>query len=187
MTPAVKVTTHPRWVLAVDPGIRGCGVALFRAGLLAEAAYVKNSYKSGNRATEAASMAKDVVDWLGDTIDELDELAVEWPQIYVSQLRAGKGKKKADPNDLLALCGIDAALAALFKVSTKSYQPHEWKGGVDKDPHHLRIEGRLQPSELRVASEAREDAGSLEHNVMDAIGIGLFHLGRLERRRVIAY
>jgi hypothetical protein len=185
--PSVKVTTHGFHVLAVDPGIRGCGVALFKAGGLVKAAYVKNPFFAGNGAAEAASMGRAVQHWTETSCGYVDHIAVEWPQIYVSQLRAGKGKKKADPNDLLALCGVDAALAALLGTPTTSYQPHQWKGSMDKDASHLRIESRLRPAELAVAAEGREAAGALEHNVIDAIGIGLFHLGRFERRRVIAY
>lgn len=171
-------------LLAVDPGIRGSGAALFVGGRLAWADYVKNPARKGNRADAAGSMALAVVEWARARVATLDDLAAEWMQIYAGQIRAGASK--GDPNDLLALTGVVSGVAAVVGVTATAYLPREWKGQLDKAAMHARIRGRLSEAELCNADCACRRAKSLAHNVMDAIGIGLFHLGRLERRRVFA-
>jgi hypothetical protein len=59
------------------------------------------------------------------------------------------------------------------------YEPWEWKGSVVKNVHHQRIWGHLGPNERALVAEvAAGMAPSKRHNMMDAIGIGLFALGR---------
>lgn len=170
-------------LLAVDPGIRGCGFSFFNDGRLVAAAYVKSIERRGNRAHEAVQMARSVLDVFKYT-EAPNELAVEWPQVYASRIRAGVTKE--DPNDLLALTAVDAAIAALLNVPVTSYFPAEWKGQLTKEACRQRIETRLSDDELRTADAAAREAKSLDHNMWDAIGIGLHHLGRFARRRVIA-
>lgn len=167
-----------RCVAAVDPGIRGCGVAIFdyASGLVA-VDYVRSPLKSGCDARAAAEVARAVI----KRADYVDEFAVEWPRVYASQIRAGRSK--ADPNDLLALCGIGGALAALFKGTVTCYAPTEWKPpGMKKEVSHARIHSRLTASELNIVEQCSAPA-SLMHNVWDAIGIGLHHVGRMRQRR----
>jgi hypothetical protein len=171
-------------LVAIDPGIRGCGVAVFEGYFLTEAAYVKSPVLEGNDAAAAVSMASWVVGSLGLLSRHITELAVEWPRIYASRIRAGLTKE--DPNDLLALTAVDTALAALLSpVKTVSISPSEWKGQMKKEPCQARIVSRLSPRELVVAEAAAAAAKSKAHNLFDAIGIGLHHLGRFARKRVI--
>lgn len=166
-------------LLAVDPGIRGCGVAVFRDGLLVQAAYVRSPAREGNRAAECAEAARAVGQWRRE--QRMDEVAVEWPRVYATQIR--RGETKEDPNDLLALAGVDAALALVFAPApVTSYCPSEWKGQMKKSVCHARGWSRLVEAERRVPLEGPP---SLHHNVRDAVCLGLHHLGRLEPRRVI--
>lgn len=93
-------------------------------------------------------------------------LAIEKPQVYV------QSKLKGDPNDL-----IDLAIA-VGKISTRfsevvMYRPAQWKGQVPKDIMTERIKLKLSNRELDLVDLP---AKSLQHNVWDAIGIGLHHL-----------
>ena len=166
-------------LVAVDPGIRGCGVATFNEGKLVRAAYVKSHAKTGNGPGACRGMANAVRDWLGPAAGTL---VFEWPRVYASRIRAGQ--TKTDPNDLLALCGVDGALAALYPYATaECYAPSDWKGQIPKpktgDPYivETRIRSRLDLTET-AAAEAGAVPASLAHNVWDAIGIGLHHLKR---------
>lgn len=105
----------------------------------------------------------------------LSEAVFEWPQVY------SQGKSKGNPNDLLGLAGVDAAIATILACHTEYYLPREWKGQIDGDVMIKRIENRLFASEISTVVEF----GHLTHNIMDAIGIGLHHLGRLSPRKVI--
>jgi len=175
-----------RPLLATDPGIRGTSAALFRDKQLMRCAYIENPRRTGNRAAECAAVARYVALWSRLAPGDDVELAVEWPRVYDSAIRQGaKSVSGKDPNDLLPLAGIDAALAALFPgATTTSYAPSEWKGQMPKEVCHARLRKRLDASELAALdSDLDKVAPSLRHNVLDAVGIGLHHLGRLAPRR----
>lgn len=177
-------------LLALDPGIRGSGVAVFDASKkeLHHACYVKNP-NDGNGPAACAAMALAIVTAVNDhykhEITGLAHLALEWPKVYA----AGKGK--GDPNDLIALAGIGAALVSTVMMLLHStpeplqithYYPRDWKGTVDADVMLDRIEARLTPAEAAKIQRS----GALTHNIIDAVGIGLFTLGRLNPTKVYA-
>ncbi len=201
-------------VVAVDPGIRGCGVAVFRDSVLVAAAYVASPVESGNQTAACLAMALAVWAWVRDVLGlpanspppsawgwlvatfpaasawlrsllgfDLHaatlpgELVFEWPRMYQV------ARQEGDQNDLPPLAGVDCAIAAMFpSASVTTYYPDEWKGGqVPKRVMNDRVWERLTPDEQsRVARRAR---GSLDHNTLDAVGIGMRYLGRLARRR----
>ena len=104
------------------------------------------------------------------------EFVAEWPQVY----QRGQGKSKGDPNDVVPLaCVIGAAAAAMSPKSTRVFKPSEWKGQVPKPAIKKRIVDELTDAEVSRVSKR------LAHDGYDAIGIGLYALGRLFRRRVI--
>jgi hypothetical protein len=166
-------------ILSIDPGIRGCGVALFGGDRLVAAAYVKNTVKKGNRLSECAKMAYALALWtktIGE--DEVTNLICEFPVVYSG--RAARG----DANDLFPLAAIDGALVALFpRADVTSYFPREWKSNVDADTMIERIKLRLSPEELTCVELPSK---SLQHNVWDGIGVGLHFLGRLQPKRIFA-
>jgi hypothetical protein len=201
-------------LLAIDPGIRHCGCALYSDGVLVAAALVKNPVERGSQAHACAAMAHAVWEWvrgvlglpaaspvpavwrwlratfptatawleavLGVDVQRVelpDVVAVEWPRIYLGP------KQKGDQNDLLALAGVDCAVVALFPGALlANYYPDEWKQGpVRKDVMCDRVWRRLSPEEQ--SRVVRLPKGGLDDNAIDACGIGLHHLGRLERRR----
>jgi hypothetical protein len=166
-------------LLAVDPGLNACGAALFDAGILARVAYVENDAAGMSLAARAARGAYLVTQWAGG----VGEIALEWPRVYAAKIRAGASR--GDPNDLLVLAGVDAALAALADAVVHDYAPSDWKGQMKKEPCAARARSRLSESELRAVAMCGCRPSKM-HNVWDAIGIGLHHLGRLAPRRVIA-
>lgn len=180
-------------LLAVDPGIRGCGVALFGDARLVACAYVKNVARKGSGPWECAQMAEAVIRWAVSCQapysrlldDEKLILGLEQPQIYAR----GGGRTKGDPNQLLALAGIGGALAARFPVAQVQHVvPHAWKGTIPKGKENEIIRGRVE-SRLFVEERVPYEEGigiarSIAHNVVDAVALGLYFLGRFERRRV---
>jgi hypothetical protein len=129
-------------------------------------------------------MAEEVYAWVGRTFKPWTKVDIvfEWPMIYLKQ----HGKR---PNDLPALAGVGMAIACRFpRPEIHSYYPQEWAGqipkaktkkGADSSPRALRIKSRLSDEEMKHWPKSQHDA-------IDAIGIGLYHLGRLERKRVYA-
>lgn len=107
-------------------------------------------------------------------LDSCETLLCEWPQIY-------PGPRTADPNDLLPLTACIGAVAALTKHATlTTVAPRIWTGSRPKIPNHARIYKRLSETERSVLEAAFLGvAKSLQHNIIDAVGIGLYGLGRL--------
>jgi hypothetical protein len=174
----------PHSLLAVDPGKRGCGVAWFIRGILSKAAFVKGSLKGGNDLVLAQNTAQAVAEWYRKaTFAQLNVFVCEWPKVY-----ADASLKRENPNDLLPLAGVNVAIAAMlardwFPVPAfVTYEPRAWKGSIKKEAMTARIPKHLEPFEL----EWIEHVGAKDHNTIDAIGIGLKYLGRLERKRVYA-
>lgn len=158
-------------VVALDPGIEGCGVAVFSEGVLFAAAYVRNdTAKSAPLVLRQVNMAAAAMRWLFSLQGpHTNYVVVEMPRVYP--------RSKGDPNDLIAIAGVAAAFARSFVggAGPHMYYPAEWKGQVPKDIMGRRIKAKLSAEELgRI-----ESIGAKDHNTIDAIGIGLKFLGRL--------
>lgn len=174
-------------ILSIDPGIRGCGAAVWLDGRLVACAYVPNPAKKGGDMPEVRSMADAVYEWARGQINHTEtfaEVVVEFPQVYFG---AGKVKKGADTNDLLTLAAVDGAIATRFPLaSVGSYKPAEWKRQMNESVTTARVESRLDSVESAVYERAKSKAKSLAHNMVDAVGVGLKHLGRFEPERAFA-
>jgi len=199
-------------LLAIDPGIRGCGVALFVKGRLVAAAYVKSPVRAGSGPWECFAAASAVRAWAMVALDQLladgvltepaiDQFVAEWPQTYGGRAAAG------DANDLFPLAGVVAALATLMltergrgfarvgadAVSVSYFSPHDWKGGVQKPdsvskPYPIEGKVRARLDSAEVAALTREWPSNVRHtwDVTDAVGVGLKQSGRFERQRAYA-
>lgn len=189
-------------LLALDPSIRTCGVALFRGGVLSLTYPIKCSACGGrgrvrdcevcsaSPLTRCLRMAQAVAAWVVTTRACPREFVAEWPRTYRAV------RSKGDPNDLLGLCGVAGATAGMLAMAVAgrdvtlkafSYEPAEWTGQLPKDLHRVqrfksvraqRIAGRLSDVELPVWRSIET------HDEIDAVGLGLYHLGRFEPHRV---
>lgn len=146
----------PAWLIAVDPGKHACGVAVFREGYLYRAALVPSA--------EAPFCATD------DTGDLV--CVCEKPQVYY-------GRGRGNAADL-----IDISIAAgrmTARYLTRYVKPAEWKGQLPKKIHHGRVWAALE--KLGDAGAGRvwieKVTPSLQHNVLDAVALGLRTLGRI--------
>lgn len=165
-------------LLALDPGYaEGCGVALFDDGKLIDADFVNAIATRYDILQRCQWMAKDVLQW---TMGRGTTLIAEWPQVYVA------ARSKGDPNDLLGLAAVCAGVAMGSQWQrVVSVTPRDWKGTTPKPskgaPYVMekRVRGRLS------AAEAHLLPAGVRHDIVDAVGIGLHHLGRLDRKRVI--
>lgn len=174
--------------LAVDPGLNAPACARFVGGVLvrAEPVRVPRAYSKLDMIDRCRKVAELINGWyleqreMGLGARMLDvHLVVERPQIY----RASKSK--GDPNDLPPMVGIDAALATLMGCPVTSYLPREWVGGTSKvetgdawmSPRGQRVWSRLSEAE-------RQAVVVVTHDVVDSVGLGLFHLGRFTPRQV---
>ena len=111
-----------------------------------------------------------------------DRLVIEIPNAHESK---GKTRSKRDPQAIITLavaCG--QWIRHISAPDTVRLFPSQWKGQVPKPVHNARVLACLTPSELKAFQfYAGSLAASKLHNVIDAIGLGLFNLGRMQRGR----
>jgi len=107
-----------------------------------------------------------------------DIIVIERPQVYPHG-----GKKQADPNDLISVALFGGRLlqsVARKETTIIAIHPRQWKGQVPKEIHNRRVLKQLSSSErIAYAHGTKGIAPSKVHNVIDAIGIGLWRLGRV--------
>jgi hypothetical protein len=107
---------------------------------------------------------------LGDPpVERAVSVVIEIPQIYPQH--------PVPPNDLITLAFLAGRYVGRATCEVSTVFPHQWKGNLSKENCAARVRFRLSPEEKEVVDVLDIPAKQL-HNVMDAIGIGLFALGR---------
>ena len=95
-------------------------------------------------------------------------LVIEVPEIYPRQ--------PVPPNDLIALAFMAGRYVGRHE-NAHFVLPKRWKGNMPKEVCAARIEAALTSEEKRILAACGASKGQM-HNVIDAIGIGLYALGR---------
>jgi len=109
---------------------------------------------------------------LGDPhVGRAQRVVIELPQVYPNH--------PVPPNDLVTLAFLAGRYAggAAAGAEVSTVFPHQWKGNLPKDLCAIRVRAALTPAE-RTIVDAIDVPDKQKHNVLDAIGIGLFTLGR---------
>ncbi len=168
------------YLLAVDPSIVSPGVALFCEGKLVANARVKVCPQPEACAAQRCCNAiAELCTWYGTTARLVDTLAFEYPQIYAHDT-------PAVANAVVSMAAVGMGLSYALDINdTHSYTPREiWgqlpkakTGSYWKCPRGARVWSRLDADERTVAVD--------QHDAGDAVGIGLFHLGRFAAKRVL--
>jgi hypothetical protein len=146
-------------LLAIDPG-SDTGWALFRSdGIL---------YGCGLGDPRLSEKHR-----MGD----ITEVVIECPYVY-------PGGKTKDPNAIVTLALNAGTWAGRYERCNVRYvRPWQWKGQTPKEIHHERIRAKLDASETAIVTGGTARFGarlpkSKAHNVLDAVGLGLFAVGR---------
>lgn len=151
--------TKERTTLTIDPGIHACGWALFKGKDLHECGWAKAL--AGGPISSCRTMVI-------PAFMSADTVVIEHPRVF-------KREAKGDVEDLILVAGIMGGLLADEGRLVEYVYPVVWKGSVPKKIMLDRIHSRLRPDEL----ERIPDIGAKTHNVSDAVGIGLWKVGRL--------
>lgn len=105
-----------------------------------------------------------------DAIDQISDVWIESQVIYP--------RSKARPRDILKLAqdaGRWAGIYSTLGVDAHFVEPAQWKGQVPKHIHHPRIWAALSAKEQELVNTGcRGLAPSKRHNVIDAVGLGLW-------------
>ena len=167
-------------VIAIDPGLRAPGCAVFEDKRLIWASCVHTGDVGTRGPLQWAAVAEAVLGEVWKALpvpDEAPALLVEQPQVYAHGT--------ADPADLIELAASLGAcvgmLSGHYHVSeATAYLPREWKGQIPKKVHHLRIQKVLTGAEEAALKKGLKGVPlNLRHNALDAVGIGLKYFGRI--------
>jgi hypothetical protein len=150
-------------LITVDPG-RTTGVAIFRNTILLEAGYVHTDI-----LRDATRVFFKMVEAM-----KPDAGVVEIPRVYPSI-----AKWKGDPNDLISVALVAGmATSAMHPYcDVELVTPHAWKGNRPKEIDIKYTESLLLPVERQVLERVGLTKSKM-HNVLDAVGIGLWKLKR---------
>lgn len=154
-----------RW-LSVDPGLDCTGWAfwddtkLLRCGIS----------RRGSKAQGPNIWREHAVNL--SLLPEVDCVVTEFPRVYP--------RSPINPAGLMQLAAVAGAIIGrLDPVLGFAYLPADWKGKRKKEDTTPQILKALDEIERNVVALA-EGPASLLHNMMDAIGIGLWHQGRIK-------
>lgn len=156
--------------LAIDPGLRDCGLALYTGHKLVRAVLARSSNKADRGPYAWRDMAMVAHAWVVQQGVLPDVVVIEAQQIYPAKFQKG------DQDDILQLAGVGGALAYAFRNASEmySYLPRIWKGQVPQSVFAKRILSKLTIPELSLIEAC---PSSLMHNIAHAIGLARYHLG----------
>lgn len=148
-------------LVAIDPGTVSLGWAEFRESrLVACGAFGRKTRTIPEFCAEIST-----------AIPTARVVALEWMQ----------AAQRVPPQDLIDVSLVGAYAAACAGGSLVLYHPVDWKGSVPKAIHHPRILSALTEPERAIADASCSRAGRFSKEVLDAIGIGLYHLRRTNK------
>lgn len=139
-------------LVAIDPG-KTPGWALFRKKALV---------RCGRKGLLEALVG----------LDDVKAAVIEKPVAYPQD--------KTRVNDLITLAinvGEWKAFCEDRGMVVELVEPRRWKGSVPKAIHNQRVLGALTEEELKLLPK-RPRAKDYDHNMVDAVGLGLWKLGR---------
>lgn len=151
-------------ILAVDPSVRFCGVAVFRDGRLVTSDLL--SPRNARREEDEYLRAADVYRQVRSVYDlyTCTRMVLEVPAHWATE--GFVARESGNLQKLIFLCGMLSTIA----TRTTLVQPHEWKGQMKKKVMRNRFLEDYGHFYRGV------DLAKVNHNVMDAIGLGHFYL-----------
>lgn len=111
----------------------------------------------------------------------LPPVILRWDLIVIERMQWRGVKSKENVADLLLVAELVGEYKKLYEMHGLTVElvwPTTWKGSVPKGIHQKRILSKLLPGERELIHRHPREKKSNSH-VVDAIGIGLWKLGRL--------
>lgn len=156
-------------LISIDPGVKALGWAAWSDGVLQAAGCSRTAERDLGAALAAHRAA------VGLHVYGATDAAVESMQYRPTD---------STPQDLIDVQTIGLGVAGMCR-HVHLYRPSAWKGTIPKAVHHRRNMGALSMYEQAVTAQALADCPRGNHKeVLDAIGIGLYHLKRTTRAGV---
>jgi len=153
-------------LVTIDPGVRALGVCffehrVFRLGLLSR------------------SKARKLTDQIAEHRSNLPDIGATHAAVESMVYRP----TDSTPQDLINVQAVGCTLAGMLAPAVTLYPSSEWKGTTPKRIHHERIQSALMfPAETEALADSLKGIPKAhQKEILDALGIGLYHLGRTTR------
>jgi len=151
-------------LIAIDPGLRQMGWALFKGPRLKAVGLTRASKTEKNLMRIAEEHSSQLPD---------AHLAV------VEQMLTYRRKGYALPS-VMQLAHLAGYAAALYE-SAELVPTTTWKGGMSKEDHHAWLWENLPPADRKVLKKFLPDFPErLQHNILDAVGLGFWYVSQEE-------
>jgi len=153
-------------LISIDPGFRYFAFAIFSEGRIVKAGLSKTSSEQWEVWDTQPPDFTNLIEILGTVTWSSKTAVIEFPQVY---------QETPNPNDIVKLaagCGAYTAVLQSQGFEVSWVKPKDWKGTVPKDIMLKRILAKIDPSEYTCIEKPKD------HNVIDAIGVGLWKLKR---------
>lgn len=147
-------------LIAIDPG-KTSGFAAYMGGKLIEACAIKEQALLARAAANSS---------LPGCFSSRPIFVCELPVVYKS--------RNVPASDLINLAVLVGDLRGLFRAKgfeTVLVKPRTWKGTVPKEIHNRRVLRELTQEEKAILPK-RPRARDYDHNMIDAVGLGLWFL-----------
>lgn len=166
-------------IAAIDPGMRAIGYAEAVGERPGEPAAIV--FASASTVAKTATPAE-----LAHTHAQALRLRRGPPdpaRVYVESMRYRPRAANSFPNDLLDVqtCGLLVAHRLAPQGEIVPIEVEDWKRNLPKAIHHARLDLALTTIERELVSAACDRAGAHAKEVLDAVGILLFALGRIDK------
>jgi hypothetical protein len=159
-------------LVSIDPGVYSCAVAAWEAPTSSLETPHGTLYRAALSAPcEASQTAQAVLEMIEGWGCQQAPVCVEVPVKY--------GTRRSTHKDVERMLEVIATIQRAYSPHLYfAVSPFAWKGNVPKGIQGSRILSALTKAEHDVVCWPKN---SLKHNLVDAIGIGLWRLGRLRR------
>jgi hypothetical protein len=91
------------------------------------------------------------------------------------------GRRPTTAQDLIDVQTVGCLTASRVASQVVLRRPADWKSNISKEYHHPRILDALDPAERRIVEAAAKAAGRNAKEVLDASGILLQYLKRIDK------
>jgi hypothetical protein len=149
--------------VAVDPGVRGLGVAIYVDQTLVDGRYLEAVDDPYCDLLVTIPAFEVLMRELGIA----DEIIVELPKVY------DIAHQKGDQGDIVRVAAVAGAVLCAARPNVQrayAFEPWEWKGNISKPICRDRTIARLSVDELKRIDLPH--AESIRHNVWDAVAFG---------------
>lgn len=153
-------------LVSIDPGVRALGVCVWQDGEL---------WLAHLSRTKARKLSEQIEYHRTNC-----ELAIRLDGAAVESM--AYRPTDSTPQDLINVQSVGCALGASMARKLRLYPASEWKGSIEKRIHHARIVEGLMPTERAILDLALRKCPKAHHKeILDALGIGLYHLKRTSK------